>query len=216
MYRILFIAPLVFLIFGFSPLGFAGNEVPIFTEAQSVFEASLAGDKNETGTAIKQFEALVQGDPAHPLYLAYLGSSYTLKARDAWMPWTRLQNVEKGLGMIDKALLMLEPEHDTAALRGSIVSTETRLVAVSTFLQVPGFLNRLQAAKDVLAETLQTKAFEASVPIVKGRLYFRAAEIARREKNTALERGYLEKSLLILPEGRFREQAAQQLKGLEE
>ncbi len=201
---------------GFSSSSFAADLTSAFTDAQSVFEDSLSGNQDATKAAIKKFEALVQKDPAQPLYLAYLGSTYTLKARDAWMPWTRLSNVEKGLGLIDKALFMLKPVHDTTGLRGSIISTETRLVAISTFLQVPDFLNRLQAAKDVLNETLSTAVFEASAPIVKGRLYMWAAEIAKREEEIAKERDFMEKALAVLPKGPFREQATQQLKGLTE
>ena len=187
------------------------TENTAFTDAQAVFETSLAGDKKATEPAIEKFSELVQQDPSHPLYLAYLGSAYTLKARDAWMPWTRLRNAEKGLEMIDKALLMLKPQHDEQRLRGSIVSTEAHLVAVSTFLQVPKFMNRQQAAKDLLTATIETPVFEVSAPAVKGRLYLWAAEVAKREEQTDAERNYLEKALAVLPAGRHRDQSEQQL-----
>ncbi len=186
-----------------------------FIQAQRAFENSLAGDKHATGAAIERFQALVDADPAQPLYLAYLGSAHTLKARDAWMPWTRMQYVEKGLDIIDKALSMLGPEHDEQALRGSIVGTETRLVAISTFLKVPGFLNRRQSADDLLAETLNTPAFFKAPPEVKGRLWLQAAELARLDKDPAARRGYLEKAAAILPAGRYANLTRQQLNSME-
>ena|GEM_PF-4995066 len=53
---------------------------------------------------------------------------------------------------------MLGPEHDEQYERGSVISIETRLVALTTFLKVSSFSNRLQDAKDLLAETLVQEA----------------------------------------------------------
>lgn len=214
--NILNLAVLAVSVLVFPTSGLAADLAPKFIDAHAVFETSLAGDKNATQPAIEKFSMLVEQNPAQPLYRVYLGSTYALRARDAWMPWTKLRNVEKGLEMIDKALLMLTPEHDEQRLRGSIVSTETRLVAVSTFLRVPGFMNRRQPAKDLLRETLDTPVFDASPALVKGRLYLGAANIARREDQKVAERDYLEKALSLLPPSRFRSQAEQQLIEIEE
>ncbi len=181
----------------------ADARLDAFAAARRAFERSLSGDTAATRLALERFQHLVDADPLHPLYLAYLGSSYTLKARDAWMPWTRIGNAEKGLQMIDKALAMLGPDHDEQGLRGSVVSTETRLVAVSTFSEMPRFLNRRQDAKDLLAETLAAPAFDKAPGEVRGRLWLRAAELAEREEDRDARVDYLQKALQVLPPGRF-------------
>ncbi|NOY83635.1 MAG: hypothetical protein GXO96_02210 [Nitrospirae bacterium] len=204
----------LFLIFFTVSDGHA-TELQSFIDAQAIFEKSLAGDQNATQFAIEQFDHLAKNYPDQPLYSAYLGSAYTLKARDAWMPWTRLKYVEKGLELIDTALLNLRPKHDKMRLRDSIVSMETRLVALSTFLQVPSFLNRLQTAKDLLTETFDSSAFAQANPEVKGRIYLRAAELADKEGKTQIKGDYLQKALNELPEGRFRDKAEKDLAGQE-
>ncbi len=178
----------------------ADAAVPRFIEAQQTFEQSLAGDQAATGSSIERFQALVDDDPRQPLYLAYLGSAYTLKARDAWMPWTRLNHVEKGLDMIDRALRM-------QGLRGSVVGVETRLVAISTFMQVPAFLHRRQEARTLMRDTLRAPAFAAAPPMVKGRLWLWAAELARDEQDGEAERGHLRQAAEVLPPGRFADRA---------
>lgn len=202
---------LAFVLMIFSVYSQAADLLVQFVDANAAFESSLAGSKADTETAITKFAKLVELEPEQPLYLAYLGSAYTLKARDAWMPWSRLGNAEKGLDMIDKALLMLRPRHDEERLRGSIISTEARLVAINTFLQVPEFLNRIQAAKELLNETLNSPVFDASAPEVKGRLFMQAADIARREKHRDQAAAYLKQALPLLPSGRYQQLAERQL-----
>ncbi|VAW52288.1 hypothetical protein MNBD_GAMMA06-1252 [hydrothermal vent metagenome] len=182
-----------------------------FIDAQEIFEQSLAGNESKTTAAIDSFQTLVNNNPEQPLFLVYLGSAYTLKARDSWMPWTRLSNVDTGLEKIDKAIQMLTPEHGEQKIRGSIISIETRLVAISTFLQVPGFLNRFQDAKDLMHETVNSPAYPLSPPIVKGRLQLWAAEIAIQDDDSNTARVHLEQAIKLLPDGRFSNQAHERL-----
>jgi hypothetical protein len=161
----------------------------------------LGGDADAVATANAAFDKLVAAQPDHPLYLAYLGSSFTLKGRDAWMPWTRLRYVEQGLALIDRALARLKPEHDQLLLAEVPVSVETRLVAVTTFLSIPGFFNRLDGAKDLLRTTFADAAFAATPPPVQASFYVQAADAARRDKNVGDERAYLQKALAVAPHG---------------
>ncbi len=195
-----------------SPL-FAESDLQLaaFEKAQQSFERNLAGDEGSGVEVLTQFQELVDNTPDHPLFLAYLGSGYTIKARDAWAPWTKMKSVDRGLDMIDKALNMLQPKHDEMLLRGSIVSMETRLVAISTFLKVPGFLNRTQAAKDLLQEALSDPLFEKAPPVVKGRLYLSAADAAKKDGNTGTERSLLQQAETLLPDGRFKTEVQSRL-----
>lgn len=172
-----------------------------FIESQALFDQGLRGNREASKKAYRGFLALVKAHPDNPLYLAYLGSNETIFARDNWVPWTRIKYLDRGLDRVDKALAMLGPEHDNQYERQSVVSMETRLVALSTFVKVPPFANRLQDAKDLFAESLATPVFHKAAPEVKQRIYLQGADIAARGKNIANEMIYLKRALVFLPKG---------------
>ena len=185
-----------------------------FLTAQIEFDQAVAGDGAALGRAHALFEKLLAEQPEHPLYLAYLGSSHALKGRAAWMPWNKLKYVEQGLDFIDKGLAQLTPEHDRMLLRATPVSIETRLVAISTFLGIPGFFHRFDSAKELLQSTLADPALAASPPEVQALLYMQAALAAREDKKPLDERGFLDKALALAPHGEFASGARQRLKEL--
>lgn len=153
----------------------------LFKRAVTAFELSLAGDESVTGVALNQFKMLSMAYPDNPLFLAYKGACKTLMGRDAWMPWNKTGYTEDGLDQISQALRMLKPEHDQQMMLGAPISVETRLIAVSTFSEVPDFFNHFEKAKAVLKELLQSSAFEASPPELQAKVYQRAAQIAHKE-----------------------------------
>ena len=185
-----------------------------FLTAQTQFDRGLAGDDKALNTAYTLFEKLLTEQPGHPLYLAYLGSSHTLKGRAAWMPWNKLKYVEQGLHFIDKGLAQLKPEHDHMLLRGVPVSIETRLVTITTFFSIPGFFNRFDSAKELLQSSLADPTFAASPPEVQARIYLQAAHAAQKDKKPMEERGFLNKVLVLAPQSKFALDAQQRLKEL--
>ena len=202
------------LLWALAPAVPADTVPAAFLSAQTQFDRGVAGDDAALDTAYTLFEKLLIEQPGHPLYLAYLGSSHTLKGRAAWMPWNKLKYVEQGLHFIDKGLAQLKPEHDQALLRDVPVSIETRLVAISTFLGIPGFFNRFDSAKELLQSTLADPAFAATPPTVQASFYLQAAQVARQEKKPAEERGFLDKVLALAPHSEFAPSAQQRLKEL--
>lgn len=194
----------------------AKADAPEFIQIQAQFEQALRGDEEASKRAYEGFSKLVKEYPDNPLYLAYMGSNETLFARDGWIPWQRIKNLDKGLGHIDKALAMLGPEHDDQYERLSVISIETRLVALTTFLKVPDFSNRFQDAKDLFAETVEQAVFYKAPPEVRQRVYLQGADIAAKEKNTADEIKYLKKALSIRPDSDYARQIRTRLKAYEQ
>lgn len=152
-----------------------------FKKAVAVFERSLAGDESVTGVALNQFKMLSMTYPDNPLFLAYKGACKTLMGRDAWMPWNKSYYTEDGLEQISQALRMLKPKHDQQMVLGAPISVETRLIAVSTFSEVPESFNHFEKAKAVLKELLQSPALKASPPELQAKVHQRAANIAYKE-----------------------------------
>ena len=190
----------------------AQADAPGFIETQALFEQGLRGDSDASKKAYAGFRRLVRDHPDNPLYLAYLGANETLFARDDWRPWKRIQFLDRGLDHIDKALAMLGPEHDNQYERQSVISIETRLVALTTFLKVPSWSNRLQDARDLFAETLAQPVFAKAPPEVRQRIYLQGANIAARDGDKAGEIKYLKKALDARPDGYYADKIRQRLK----
>lgn len=193
---------------------YASADTPEFLKVQPVFEQGLRGDAESVLKSYPVFQKLVKDHPDNPLFMAYLGATETLIARDKWTPWTRIKFLDSGLDHIDKALAMLIPEHDQQTERTSPISMETRLVAITTFVQVPSFSNRLQDAKDLFAESVVQDVFFESPPEVRQRIYLQGANIAQAEDNADDELKYLKKALSIRPDGYYANQIRTRLKEL--
>jgi hypothetical protein len=182
-----------------------------FRTAQQEFQKGLDGDSAALNRAFTLFEQLVDSQPDQPLFLAYLGSSYALKGRDAWMPWTQLRHVERGLGYIDKGLAQLTPEHSRIVLANVPVSVETRLVAITTFLILPGFFNRFEHAKTLVQSSLAAPEFSTAPPLVQANYFFQAAEVAHHDNNKTDEREFLRKTIATAPQSKFAALAQQRI-----
>jgi len=169
-----------------------------FMAAHAAFMQGLAGDERYIDRAQALFEELNRQAPDNPLFQVYLGGTYAIQGREAWMPWNKIDLVEKGLEIIDRALDKLQPRHDEMLIRGTPVGIETRLVALNTFLDLPGFFNRLQPAKELLADILTSQAFGLAPDEIRGRVYLQAAAIAQREENPAGELRYLKQAKPLL------------------
>jgi hypothetical protein len=147
-----------------------------FIVAQSQFESGLRGSEKDNEQASEKFRSLTAVEPDNPLYLAYYGSTFAIKARDAYLPWKKLKLGETGLDLIDKALRKLASEHDTRLVRGVPLSIETRLVAVNTFFLVPDqFFHRFDRGRSLLTQTMESEVFAASPAVIQARYWFQAA-----------------------------------------
>lgn len=195
----------------FAPPATAG-EAEDFIRAEALFQKASAGDSGATATAVARFEQLAAADSPHaPLYLAYLGAAQAMQGRDAWMPWTKMRATERGLATLDKALRRLEDRHDTILLRQAPVAIETRLVAASTFLALPGLFHRFDDAKTVLRAALASPAFAAAPPALRAQLHWRAAAAAARDRKHAEEIEQLRQVLAAEPSGQFAAAVRQRL-----
>ena len=167
-----------------------------FLKAQESFELGLRGSEKDNEAAAEQFKQLSAAEPDNPLFSAYYGSTFTVKARYAWAPWSKLKLGEQGLDLIDKSLRRLKPEHDQATLRGVPIGIETRLVAVNTFLQLPDqFFHRYDSGKALLAETMKNSHFTQSPPQIQARFHSHAASVAKKDGRTADEIEQLKRAL---------------------
>jgi len=163
----------------------------VFSAARQQFVAGASGDAAARDAAIESFEKLAGSQPGNPVYLAYHGAGLTLRGRDALMPWDKMKFTEKGADLIEKALSLLAPEHDTQLLAGTPASIETRLVAANTLLALPDFMNRRSGGKRALQAALDSQALAQAPAPVRANLFSLAARVAADEKRSTDEIGYL-------------------------
>lgn len=185
-----------------------------FGAARQQFIAGSNGDSAARDAAIEAFEKLSAEQPGNPAYLAYQGAGFTLRGRDAMMPWDKMKYTEKGADMIEKALSLLAPEHDTLLISGTPASIETRLVAANTLLALPGFMNRRSGGKRALQAALDSQALAQAPAQVRANLFSIAARVAAEEKRSADEIGYLQQVVATQATSSHVAKAAARLKEL--
>ncbi|WP_417069539.1 hypothetical protein [Niveibacterium terrae] len=153
-----------------------------FQSAFGILQKARSGDSAAADASVAAFEQLLRQDPGNPLLHAYLGSSATLQGSHALLPWNKMKYTEDGLAEIDKALRLLGPQHDQQNLRGVPISLETRLVAASTFLALPGLFKRSTVGHQQLQALLTHPELATSPEGFRRSVVDLALKTARREQ----------------------------------
>ena len=162
-----------------------------FEPAFKLFSQASAGDEAAINKAAESFEALLKAEPVNPVLMAYAGAATTMKATTTMLPWKKMSYAEDGMAALDKALALLTPAHDAVVQHNTPGSLEVRFVAATTFLAVPGFMNRGARGAKLLGEVLASPLF-ASAPVgFQGSVWLRAAKHAVKEQRTDDARKYL-------------------------
>ncbi len=162
-----------------------------FEPAFATFAKAAAGDSRAIEPAASAFAALVQAEPANPVLLAYHGAATAMQASTTWLPWRKMTYAEDGLAQLDKALSLLTAAHSLPLQHGVPATLEVRLVAASTFLAVPGFMNRSARGSKLLAEVLDSPLLATSPLGFRGDVWMAAAGQASQAQNADQARRYL-------------------------
>jgi len=190
-----------------------GPDAP-FIEAVQLIQRASAGDAKAVEPAVAAFRALNRANPDQPLYEAYLGSATGLRAREAWMPWTKLKYAEEALDHADRALQALTPAHDRQLVRGAPVGIETRIVAARLYLRTPDeFFHRHASGRKLIADVLARPDFAAAPPPLQAVGQLAAAEAARGRSDSD-ELAHLKQVLTLAPASPAADAARARLKEL--
>ncbi|MBK9440352.1 MAG: hypothetical protein IPN53_03180 [Comamonadaceae bacterium] len=162
-----------------------------FDKAFAVFQQAAAGQESAIQPSTEAFEALLKVEPTNPVLLAYVGAATSMKANTTWFPWKKMTYAEDGLAMLDKALAMLTAVHNAPLQHEVPAVLEVKFVAASTFLAVPGFMNRSQRGASLLADVVSS-ALLATAPLAfRGDVWLAAAEQARKDQRLEVARQHL-------------------------
>lgn len=166
-----------------------------FATARQQFAAGSGGDAPARDAAIEAFEKLSAGQPGNPVYLAYQGAAIAMRGRDAMMPWEKMKYAEKGADMVQKAVTLLAPEHDSLLVDGAPASIVTRMVAANTLLALPDFMHRRADGKRALQGALDSQVLAQAPAPLRASVFSAAARVASEEKREADEIGYLRQAV---------------------
>lgn len=160
----------------------------------------IADDAAAIDRAADAFRQLVGQNPGHPLLLAYYGSAVALQAKHAFAPWNKMRYAEDGLDALDKALALVTPEDENRVYAGMPVALVTRLVAISTFVGVPGMFHRLDDARELLQQVYRSPSYRAATAAQQAAFAYQAARIAARDGRHDAEVEQLRKVLALGPQ----------------
>lgn len=150
--------------------------------AQAQFQAAAKGDSEAIEKSVETYTALLKAEPGNPVLMAYLGAATTLRATNTMLPWKKMSHVEDGLAHLDKALVLLQPQHDVPAPGQVAASLETRFTAINTFLALPSMFNRGPRGAKLFAELLASPQFAQAPLPFQGAVWMRAAKWAEQDK----------------------------------
>lgn len=144
-----------------TPLLSQASDLSGFKAAESHFMQALNDEGDTLEQAIDEFQALLDKEPKHSVYRAYLGASISLQSRDAWMPWNKMKYSERGLAKIDDALKMLKRNPSDQMLLGMPVRFHTKFIAAATFIGMPDdIFHRHRKGKELLESIISDAAYK--------------------------------------------------------
>ncbi len=162
-----------------------------FDPAFQLFSQASGGDEAAIDKAADGFEALLKAEPSNPVLMAYFGAATSMKATTTMLPWRKMSFAEDGMAALDKALALLSPTHDAVVQHQTPGSLEVRFVAASTFLAVPGFMNRGARGAKLLGEVLASPLLATAPAGFQGSVWMLAAKQAVKNKRSDEARNYL-------------------------
>lgn len=116
---------------------------------------------------------------------AYLGSATTMVGRDSWNMLTKINSVNKGIKMMDEAVVRL-PDN-----------VMVRMVRANNSLDVPESFKRKEIARKDFQhlEILITKSSANVESNIKAEIFYQLGILYKREGNVVLAREYFKKAM---------------------
>jgi tetratricopeptide (TPR) repeat protein len=139
--------------------------------------------KDASETSERYLEKATQLSPDDYEIIAYLGSAKTMVARDSWNFFTKVQNVNKGINIIDRAVSK-SPDNITV-----------RMVRAKNSLSLPKSFNRKNIAmKDLLHIEKLLESSKGYEPDFASEVFYHIAMLYKDEGNKDLAKKYFEKA----------------------
>ena len=176
------------------PLPARAADAAAWQRAAASFAAATGGKADAVQTAAAQWRALSDADPGDAVARAYAGAATTMLATTTMLPWRKLEHVDDGLALLDKALAQAAAAPDAIATSGVACSVEVRFVAANTFLALPAMFNRGPRGAKLLDEVAHSPRLGATPPRFQAAVWLRAGEQALAEQRRDDARRWFERA----------------------
>lgn len=167
-------------------------------------DRGTAGDEDAVEKGFTYFDKALDLDPSNAVALAYRGSLWTMRGRDAWWPFTKPKHVEKGTDELDKAVEMA-PDNITV-----------RIVRGVNSLQLPSMFKRLPTGLKDFAYLLAHPGFSHFDAELQSTSYCWGGIAFERDNQINMAKELLGKAIAAAPDSDTARKAKEELKALGE
>jgi tetratricopeptide (TPR) repeat protein len=177
------------------------NDVETLMKLGKIYhDQGVAGNDDAVDKGFTCLDKVLQIDPSNAIALAYRGSLWTLRARDAWWPFTKMKDVDKGIDEMDKAV-DLAPDNITV-----------RLVRGINSVQLPSMFHRLPVALKDFEHMLNDSRFTGFNPHLQSTIYCWAGIAYNSDGQTAKAKELLQRAVSVDPNSETARKAENELK----
>ena len=160
------------------------------------YNQAADGDEGAVAAVYQQLENHIESQGVDALTLVYLGSTETLKGRDALMPWNKMKYTEQGLATIAKGLDLLNhqpvPIQQQQRRQGLPESLLAKSIAAATFTSLPDMFNHFERGYDLYLDLLADKTFQQQDYVSTSWVYLYAIKAALRAEDVPQAKRWLE------------------------
>jgi tetratricopeptide (TPR) repeat protein len=175
------------------------DEATLMELGRIYHDRAAEGDDGMVEKAFECFDRVLSIDSSNAVALAYRGSLWTFRARDAWWPPSKLNYLKQSGSDLDKAVEM-EPYNMMVRLMRGINS-----------LSLPGKMGRLAVALEDFIVLLKHPDFPEQTRQLKATIYYYGGVAYKRADEYDTARQLLRKAISILPDSDFAKRAQKEL-----
>jgi tetratricopeptide (TPR) repeat protein len=177
------------------------NDVETLMKLGKIYhDQGVAGNDDAVDKGFTCFDKILQIDPSIAVALVYRGSLWTLRARDAWWPFTKMKDVDKGVDEMDKAV-DLAPDN-----------ISVRLVRGINSVNLPSMFHRLPIALKDFEYMMSDARFAGFNPHLQSTIYCWAGIAYNSDNQTAKAKELLQKAISADPNSETARKAENELK----
>ena len=165
-------------------------------------DQGASGNTDAVDKGFDCFERVLQLDPSNAVAFAYRGSLWTMRGRDAWWPFTKAKDVDKGVDDMDKAVDLAPADVTVRIVRGI------------NSVQLPSMFRRLPVAlKDFefLMNDVRFVHFDAHL---QATIFYWAGIAYKNDSQPARAKELLQKAISADPDSDMSRKAENDLKQL--
>ncbi|HTR82417.1 MAG TPA: tetratricopeptide repeat protein [Bacteroidota bacterium] len=179
------------------------NDIGTLTALGKIYhDEGVAGDEGAVDKGFECFDKILQADPSNAVAWAYRGSLWTLRARDAWWPFTKMKDVDKGVDQLDKAVDLAPNDVNVRIVRGI------------NSVNLPSMFHRLPIALKDFDYLMNDPRFAHLGPNLQATIYYWAGVAYKNDSQTSKAKELLQKAISADPNSDTARKAESELKQL--